>query len=93
MSEESGKRRNRRSFAQLLLDYKDHLAAFDAKVARQREKIVAKIDKLENRYSMLALGVEALDGRPAQEVEAELENAIKELQLRRRAVRRVAKTV
>jgi len=87
------KKRIRRSFAQLLLDYKDHLAAFDAKVERQRARLVAKIEKLETRYSVLALGVEALEGREPDIVQAELEEQIKELQLRRRAVLRVAKTV
>lgn len=84
------KKRTRRSFVQLLSDYKAALASFDAKVERQRSRLVAKIEKLEERHAVLALGMETLGDSTPEEAQAALDAQIEELRKRRKAVRRLS---
>lgn len=91
MAVKSGAKRVRRSFVQLLSDYQENLRVFDDRVARQRAKLVGKIEKLEARYSLIALGMETLGQQTPEEAEAALEAQLKELRLRRRALKRVSK--
>jgi len=85
-------KRTRRSFVQLLADYKEALAAFDASVERRRSKLVARIEKLESRNAVMALGVETVGEQTPQEALDRLEAQIKDLKQRRQAVRKVAKS-
>lgn len=86
------KKRNRRSIAQLLVDYRTMLEKFDAKAAAQREKLVSKIERIESRHSLMALAIEALGDKSADQATAELEEQIEQLRLRRKAIKRFTKT-
>lgn len=85
------KKRNRRSVAQLLADYQSQLESFDAQVGRRRARLVARIEQLSTRHALIAMGHEALNGRTPEDVQAEIDAAIEELRMKRKAVRKIAK--
>lgn len=92
MSEIKESKRKRRSFAQLLADYSAQLRAFDASVERRRNKLVAKIEKLESRNAVLALGLETIGEQTPEETLERLTAQLKDIKDRQRAVRKMAKS-
>lgn len=84
--------RNRRSVSQLLAAYEADLADFDAKVAKQRARKVERIERLSNRHALIALAHETLNGMSPEEVQAQLDAQLEDLKLRRKAVRKLAKS-
>ena len=85
------KKRNRRSVTQLLAAYQVALHEFDQKVAKRREQLSTRIERLTNRHAFIVLAHEALDGKTPEGALAEIDAELEALRLKRKAVRKVSK--
>ena len=85
-------KRTRRSVAQLLSDYQTELEKFDEAMAKRREQLVAKIERLSARHELIAIGRAALGDKTPEEAQAELDAMLDDIRLKRRAIRKLAKS-
>jgi hypothetical protein len=88
----SEKKRNRRSVAQLLKDYRAMLDAFDATVAVRRDKLLSKIERIEARHSLMVLALETLGDKSTEQAAADLDAQMEQLRLRRKALKHLTKS-
>jgi predicted CopG family antitoxin len=83
------KKRNRRSFAEMLSDLHAQLSVLDTMHQARRERLIDRIDAMKTKHQELALAVETVGNRSLEEVEAELDGQLADLKARKAAVRRL----
>jgi len=83
------RKRNRRSFAEMLADLQGKLSELDNTHQARRERLLDRIESMKTKHQELALAVETVGNRSREEVEAELEEQLAELKARKAAIRRL----
>ena len=83
------RKRNRRSFAEMLSDLQIKLSELDNTHQQKRERLIERIDAMKTKHQELALAVETVGNRSREEVEAELDYLLAEIKARKAAVRRL----
>lgn len=83
------RKRNRRSFAEMLSDLQTKLSELDNTHQQKRERLIERIEAMKTKHQELALAVETVGNRSREEVEAELDYLLAEIKARKAAVRRL----
>jgi hypothetical protein len=83
------RKRNRRSFAEILQDLQNKLGELDVAHQMRRERLIERIDSMKSKHPELALAVEAVGDQDLDEFDTQLEEQLARLKAIKAAVRRL----